>query len=443
MDTHQMDQIEAVSPARIKVVGVGGGGCNAVNRMIDIGMQGVDFVAVNTDAQALVRSQAGARVYIGEKSTRGLGAGGVPEMGRKAAEESAPVLQDAIGSADMVFVTAGMGGGTGTGAAPIVAGLARSLGALTIGIVTLPFSFEGKRRAESAAQGIAQLKEQVDTLIVIPNDRLLKVADQRASLANAFGLADDVLHQGIQAISELITVPGLINLDFADVRAIMQNGGSALMSVGRGRGEQRARKAAEQATNNPLLDLTIHGAQGILLNVMGGPDMSLHEVTEAASMIREIAHPDANVIFGAMISPNLQDEIHISIVATGFDCSFDVPPAVQPAVQQPAAVPSHRQELRSVPELAGMPVSRPAGLPASVQSDARGIVHSSSQASPQPGRPTRAQVSAPGGVSMSAPIHHGQQVARNEEWGSFAPMTFNTDDLDVPTFLRNRARMGG
>jgi cell division protein FtsZ len=277
--------------ARIKVVGAGGGGCNAVNRMISKGLHGVEFIAVNTDAQALAYSQADQCIHIGDKVTRGLGAGGVPEMGRRAAEESAGVLQSAIGSADMVFVTAGMGGGTGTGSAPVVAKVARAMGALTIGIVTMPFSFEGKRRAENAADGVAALRDQVDTLIMIPNDRLLQAVDQRVSLVNAFGLADDVLHQGIQAISELITVPGLINLDFADVRAIMKDGGAALMSVGRGKGEHRGRIAAEAAIANPLLDVTIHGAQGILLNIMGGPDMTLFEVNEGQPW-SAIAHPD-------------------------------------------------------------------------------------------------------------------------------------------------------
>jgi cell division protein FtsZ len=305
-------------------------------------------------------------------------------MGRKAAEESAAYIKEAIGPVDMVFVTAGMGGGTGTGAAPIAAHLARSLGALTIGIVTLPFSFEGRRRTENASQGINELKDAVDTLIVIPNDRLLQVADQRASLNSAFSIADDVLHQGIQAISELITVPGLINLDFADVRTIMQGGGAALMSVGRGKGEQRARMAAEQAIANPLLDITIQGAQGILLNVMGAPDMTLFEVTEAANMIRDIAHPDANVIFGAVIDPEMKDEMRISIVATGFQ-----------RVSDPQA-PVKSQS-----------VNIPAAQPISPVKIIEAVDYFEKPAAPKSFQP---------------------------------PQVINTDDLDTPTFLRNRIR---
>ena len=383
--------------ARIKVVGVGGGGCNAVNRMIEQGLPGVEFVAINTDAQALCRSGASLRVHIGEKATRGLGAGGVPEMGRKAAEESEAALVEVLRDTDMVFVTAGMGGGTGTGAAPVVSRVARSLGALTIGIVTLPFGFEGKKRAENALAGISELKEGVDTLIVIPNDRLLQVVDQRASLRNAFGAADDVLHQGVQAISELITVPGLINLDFADARSIMQDGGAAIMSVGRGHGADRARVAAEGAITNPLLDVTIHGAQGILLNVTGGPDMSLYEVTEAASIVRDIAHPDANVIFGAVIDPNLKDEMRISIIATGFGR-----PAPQPA-----------------------PVLRPAAETHTAQA---------------PAAPVRREVSTqiPAASFEDTWEAAPAQVQAPRQAADFSPRRFNTDDLDVPTFLRRR-----
>ncbi|MEK6256615.1 MAG: cell division protein FtsZ, partial [Chloroflexota bacterium] len=278
--------------ARIKVVGVGGGGCNAVNRMIDEGVQGIEFVAVNTDAQALILSNAGTRVRIGDKLTRGLGAGGDPENGRKAAEESAEELYEVLKGTDMVFITAGIGGGTGTGAAPVVSQIARECGALTIGVVTRPFTFEGARRMKSAEAGIAKLKEQVDTLIVIPNDRLLQIVDKRSSLNDAFAIADDVLRQGIQGISELITIPGLINLDFADVRTIMSEGGAALMAVGNGSGEERAREAAEQAIASTLLDITIDGARGILFNVTGGPDLSLFEVNQAAAIIKETAHPD-------------------------------------------------------------------------------------------------------------------------------------------------------
>ncbi|MEP7135692.1 MAG: cell division protein FtsZ [Chloroflexota bacterium] len=313
------EQLPVESFARIKVIGVGGGGSNAVNRMIDEGIQGVDFITVNTDAQALLLTKAGTRVRLGDKLTRGLGAGGNPEVGRKAAEESADELYNVLKGSDMVFVTAGMGGGTGTGAAPIVAQIARESGALTIGVVTRPFTFEGMRRLQAAEVGINQLKEHTDTLVAIPNDRLLQIADKRASLQDAFRLADDVLHQGIQGISELITIPGLINLDFADVRAIMSEGGAALMAVGKGSGDDRAKKAAEDAISSKLLDITIDGARGVLFNVTGGPNMTLFEVNQAAAIIRETAHPDVNMIFGAVIDPNMGDDIRITVIATGFE----------------------------------------------------------------------------------------------------------------------------
>ncbi|HHH81837.1 MAG TPA: cell division protein FtsZ [Chloroflexi bacterium] len=307
--------------ARIKVVGVGGGGSNAVNRMIEEGLSGIEFVAVNTDAQALLLSDAPIRVRIGDKLTRGLGAGGSPEVGQKAAEESADDLYEVLKGSDMVFIAAGIGGGTGTGAAPVIAQIAKEIGALTIGVVTRPFTFEGAKRAQTAEAGIATLKEQVDTLIVIPNDRLLQIADKRASLQEAFRIADDVLRQGIQGISELITVPGLINLDFADVRTIMSEGGAALMAVGRASGEDRARVAAEQAISSHLLDITIDGARGILFNVTGGSDLSLFEVNQAAAIIKETAHPDVNLIFGAVIDPSMGDELRVTVIATGFERS--------------------------------------------------------------------------------------------------------------------------
>ena len=312
-------QPQTESFARIKVVGVGGGGCNAVDRMIAEGIQGIEFIAVNTDGQALNLSKAPTRVRIGDKSTRGLGAGGNPEMGKRAAEESADELYAVLKGADMVFVTAGMGGGTGTGAAPIISQIAREINALTIGVVTRPFAFEGSRRSQSAEAGIQNLKKQADTLIVIPNDRLLAIVDKKAGLGDSFKIADDVLRQGIQGISELITVPGLINLDFADVRTIMSEGGAALMAVGRATGEDRARKAAEMAIFSELLDITIDGARGILFNVTGGSNLRLFEVNEAAAIIKETAHPDVNLIFGAVIDPELGDEIRITVIATGFD----------------------------------------------------------------------------------------------------------------------------
>ncbi len=316
-ETKHVNKVESF--ARIKVVGVGGGGCNAVNRMIDEGIQGIEFVAVNTDGQALQMSKAQTRVRIGDKTTQGLGAGGNPETGKKAAEESAEELYEVLKGSHMVFVTAGMGGGTGTGAAPIISQISREVGALTIGVVTKPFAFEGAKRLASAETGVTNLKQHADTLICIPNDRLLQIVDKRSSLQDAFKVADDVLRQGIQGISELITIPGLVNLDFADIKAIMSEGGAALMAVGSASGEDRARVAAEQAIFSKLLDITIDGARGILFNVTGGPDLTLFEVQNAAAIIKETAHPDVNLIFGAVIDPNMGDAIRITVIATGFD----------------------------------------------------------------------------------------------------------------------------
>jgi cell division protein FtsZ len=377
--------------AHIKVAGVGGGGCNAVERMIKEGLQGVEFIAINTDAQALMLSSAQMRVRVGEKLTRGLGSGGNPEQGRKAAEESADQLYEVLKGADMVFITAGMGGGTGTGACPIVAQIAREVGALTIGVVTRPFTFEGSRRIQSAEAGIEKLKEQADTLIVIPNDRLLQIVDKRVNLQDAFRVADDVLRQGVQGISELITVPGLINLDFADVRTIMSEGGAALMAVGVGSGDERARQAAEQAISSQLLDITIDGARGILFNVTGGPDLTLFEVNQAAAIIKETAHPDVNLIFGAVIDPNMGDEIRVTVIATGFERA-GMPRRI-------VEVPKPRAEGRS------------AYVPETRQLENVSAV-----------KPPAGQSAAP----MSS--------------SDFQPRTFNTDDLDIPTFLRNRQR---
>ncbi len=326
------------STARIKVIGIGGAGCNAINRMIDEGMQGLEFIAINTDSQALLVSRAEHRVRIGDKVTRGLGAGGNPEIGRAAAEESKDEIRQALAGADMVFITAGMGGGTGTGAAPVVAQICREMKALTIGVVTRPFTFEGPRRGKSAEEGIRNLKESADTLIVIPNDRLMQIIDKKVTMVQAFGQADDVLRQGIQGISELITVPGLINLDFADVRTIMSEGGAALMAIGVGKGEDRARAAAEMAISNRLLDITIDGARGILFNITGGDDLTMYEVNEAAALIKESAHPDVNFIFGAVIDPSLQDEIRVTVVATGYE------PQTQPSQTVAAASGSAGEE---------------------------------------------------------------------------------------------------
>lgn len=304
--------------ARILVIGVGGGGSNAVNRMIQAGVRGVEFAALNTDQQALQRSEAPIRIAIGEKLTRGLGAGGNPSIGERAAEESAEELFHLCSQADMVFIAAGMGGGTGTGAAPVVAEIAQSCGALTVGVVTKPFNFEGARRRQIAEQGLARLKDKVNTLITIPNERLLQVVEKRTSLETAFMIVDDVLRQGIQGISELITEPGLINLDFADVRTIMSDAGQALLGIGMGTGERRALDAVEHAIESPLLETRLEGARSILLSVTGGPDLSLWEVNEAAKAVRSAAHPEANIIFGAMVDEKVGDQVWVTVVATGY-----------------------------------------------------------------------------------------------------------------------------
>ncbi|MFJ7747181.1 cell division protein FtsZ [Peribacillus sp. NPDC097295] len=304
--------------ATIKVIGVGGGGNNAVNRMIEHGVQGVEFISVNTDAQALNLSKAEVKMQIGGKLTRGLGAGANPEVGKKAAEESKEQIEEALKGADMVFVTAGMGGGTGTGAAPVIAGIAKDLGALTVGVVTRPFTFEGRKRATQAQGGIASMKESVDTLIVIPNDRLLEIVDKSTPMLEAFREADNVLRQGVQGISDLIAVPGLINLDFADVKTIMSNRGSALMGIGISSGENRAAEAAKKAISSPLLETSIDGAQGVLLNITGGTNLSLFEVQEAADIVATASDQEVNMIFGSVINENLKDEIVVTVIATGF-----------------------------------------------------------------------------------------------------------------------------
>jgi cell division protein FtsZ len=375
---------ETEGNALIRVVGVGGGGSNAVNRMINENISGVDFIAINTDKQALMASRARQRVAIGERTTRGLGSGGKPEVGSKAAEESEEELHEMLQGSDMVFVTACMGGGTGTGASPLVAKIAREEGALTIGVVTKPFSFEGAQRMRAAETGIEQLKEHVDTLIVIPNDRLLETADRRISLMDSFKMADDVLRQGIQGISELITVPGLINLDFADVQTIMSLGGAALMAVGHGTGEDRARIAAEAALASKLLDVTIAGARGILFNVTGGNNLSLYEINHAAAIIRETAHPDVNMIFGAVIDESMTDEIRITVIATGFE----------------HGAPMMRQMSRAESRL------------------------------PQR-EPVRQSVSRPTAPPVTVPMRE-ERVERVER------PSFQVSDIDIPAFLRKK-----
>jgi cell division protein FtsZ len=404
--------------ARIKVVGVGGGGGNAVNRMVEAGLGGVEFIAVNTDAQALVTQRAKVRVRIGDKLTRGLGAGGNPEVGKKAAEESADELYEVLRGADMVFITGGMGGGTGTGAAPVVASVAKELGALTIGVVTKPFTFEGNRRNQSAESGIEDLKSKVDTLIVIPNDRLLQIVDKRASLQDAFRMADDVLRQGIQGISELITVPGLINLDFADVRTIMSEGGAALMAVGTASGEDRARKAAEAAISSSLLDVTIDGARGILFNVTGGPDMSLFEVNEAAAIIKETAHPDVNLIFGAVVDENMRDQIRITVIATGFERPSGG--VVRPAIVKPATRDPRSTTSQTGYNTMQQPVARPQ-QPAPVE-PSRPAPQPAYNTPPPPPAPQRSAIPEP--PARQTPAPRPSETKRDEP------------DLDVPAFMR-------
>ncbi|MEK3887054.1 cell division protein FtsZ [Bacillus sp. FSL K6-3431] len=323
------------SLATIKVIGVGGGGNNAVNRMIEHDVQGVEFIAVNTDAQALNLSKAEIKMQIGAKLTRGLGAGANPEVGKKAAEESKEQIEEALRGADMVFVTAGMGGGTGTGAAPVIAQIARDLGALTVGVVTRPFTFEGRKRANQAGGGIGAMKDAVDTLIVIPNDRLLEIVDKSTPMLEAFREADNVLRQGVQGISDLIAVPGLINLDFADVKTIMTNKGSALMGIGIATGESRAAEAAKKAISSPLLETSIEGAQGVLMNITGGTNLSLYEVQEAADIVASASDQEVNMIFGSVINDNLKDEIIVTVIATGFDEAPEHPKQQRPSFGQP------------------------------------------------------------------------------------------------------------
>lgn len=335
-------EIVPSSIARIKVIGVGGGGCNAVNRMIASELSGVEFWGINTDAQALTQANAPKRLQIGQKLTRGLGAGGNPAIGQKAAEESRDEIAAALDGSDLVFITAGMGGGTGTGAAPIVAEAAKEVGALTIGVVTRPFNFEGRRRTGQAEEGIAALQGRVDTLIIIPNDRLLHVISEQTPVQEAFRVADDILRQGVQGISDIITIPGMVNVDFADVRAIMADAGSALMGIGTGSGKSRAREAAMAAISSPLMEASIEGAKGVVFNITGGGDLTLHEVSAAADIIYEVVDPNANIIFGAVIDDRLQGEIRMTVIATGF--SNEPQPLPQKTRTVPTPQPSFRRE---------------------------------------------------------------------------------------------------
>jgi cell division protein FtsZ len=396
--------------ARIVVLGIGGGGSNAVNRMIQAGVRGVEFVAINTDAQALARSDAPNRIRIGEKLTRGLGAGGNPSIGEKAAEESAEAIQDLVRDADMVFIAAGMGGGTGTGGAPVIAHLAREAGALTVGVVTRPFSFEGARRRSNAEEGINSLREQVDTLITIPNDRLLQVIDRKTTVEQAFMEVDDVLRQGIQGISELITEPGLINLDFADVKTIMSDSGGALMAIGRGTGESRAQDAARMAISSPLLDISMEGARGVLLNITGGADLALTEISDAADVVAQAADPEASIIFGAVVDPRIENEVRITVIATGFD------------VAERPRQPAYRSRL---------------GRPAYGLSPERTQHSAEQQAS---GRDRGGPVEE---RDRDRPPERDQGPIRVGTIGSTLPEpVFNEgdDDLDIPPFLRGGRR---
>ncbi|GEK02939.1 cell division protein FtsZ [Streptomyces sp. NPDC004009] len=343
--------------AVIKVIGVGGGGVNAINRMIEVGLKGVEFIAINTDAQALLMSDADVKLDVGRELTRGLGAGANPAVGRKAAEDHREEIEEVLKGADMVFVTAGEGGGTGTGGAPVVANIARSLGALTIGVVTRPFTFEGRRRANQAEDGIAELREEVDTLIVIPNDRLLSISDRQVSVLDAFKSADQVLLSGVQGITDLITTPGLINLDFADVKSVMSEAGSALMGIGSARGDDRAVAAAEMAISSPLLEASIDGARGVLLSISGGSDLGLFEINEAAQLVSEAAHPEANIIFGAVIDDALGDEVRVTVIAAGFDGGQ--PPARRDNVLGSSSASASSAPRREEPAPARQPESRP------------------------------------------------------------------------------------
>jgi cell division protein FtsZ len=385
--------------AVIKVVGIGGGGVNAVNRMIEVGLKGVEFIAINTDAQALLMSDADVKLDVGRELTRGLGAGAAPEVGRQAAEDHREEIEEVLKGADMVFVTAGEGGGTGTGGAPVVASVARSLGALTIGVVTRPFSFEGRRRAQQAEDGIAALRAEVDTLIIIPNDRLLSISDRTVSVMDAFKSADQVLLSGVQGITDLITTPGLINLDFADVKAVMTGAGSALMGIGNARGEDRAAVAAEMAIASPLLEASMDGAHGVLLNISGGSDLGLFEINEAAQLVADAAHPEANIIFGAVIDDALGDEVRVTVIAAGFDAG--------------APTPVRRVETRRQPEAEPVPAgSVPSGAPR--PSAATGAPRQSPSAPPAP--PVRPVPTQPPSPPRRTVVFE--------------------DDLDVPDFLK-------
>ncbi|MEE6280242.1 cell division protein FtsZ [Georgenia sunbinii] len=399
--------------AVIKVVGVGGGGVNAVNRMIEVGLKGVEFIAVNTDAQALLMSDADVKLDVGRELTRGLGAGADPEVGKRAAEDHEEEIEEVLRGADMVFVTAGEGGGTGTGGAPVVARIARSLGALTIGVVTRPFTFEGRRRSTQADSGIDALRAEVDTLIVIPNDRLLSISDRNVSVLDAFKSADQVLLSGVQGITDLITTPGLINLDFADVKSVMQGAGSALMGIGSARGEDRAIQASELAISSPLLEASIDGALGVLLSIQGGSDLGLLEIHEAARLVQEAAHPEANIIFGAVIDDALGDEVRVTVIAAGFDHSNAAPAPAEPQ-RVPAAVER--------PQVASPAVASPAVAASAPEAP----VAVSPEPVAQPAPPVPAYAGGNQERSFEVPRVFDEEPVRPRR----------DDDLDIPDFLR-------
>ena len=440
--------------AIIKVVGIGGGGVNAVNRMIEIGLKGVEFIAINTDAQALLMSDADVKLDIGRELTRGLGAGADPEVGARAAEDHADEIEEVIKGADMVFVTAGEGGGTGTGGAPVVARIARSLGALTIGVVTRPFAFEGRRRANSAEEGIAQLREEVDTLIVIPNDRLLSISDRNVSVLDAFKQADQVLLQGVSGITDLITTPGLINLDFADVKSVMANAGSALMGIGSARGEDRSVAAAEMAVSSPLLEASIDGAHGVLLSIAGGSDLGLFEINEAAALVAESAHAEANIIFGATIDDALGDEVRVTVIAAGFDGGMPKRRDEGTVLRRQTAPQQTQQETRNAAQALSSNEQR--GQASSPQSTQRPEPQFRPSQAPQPSQQSNQQPGQQPGQQFEqqrrpAAQPAGQPGQRNPQSGpagqpdqSSTPpparptrqVQFDDDDLDIPDFLK-------
>ncbi|ALG12850.1 cell division protein FtsZ [Kibdelosporangium phytohabitans] len=432
--------------AVIKVVGIGGGGVNAVNRMIEVGLKGVEFIAVNTDAQALLMSDADVKLDIGRELTRGLGAGANPEVGHKAAEDHREEIEEVLKGADMVFVTAGEGGGTGTGGAPVVASVARKLGALTIGVVTRPFSFEGKRRARQAEEGITDLRNECDTLIVIPNDRLLQLGDVGVSLMDAFRSADEVLLSGVQGITDLITTPGLINLDFADVKSVMSGAGSALMGIGSARGEGRAVQAAQKAINSPLLEASMDGAHGVLLAIAGGSDLGLFEINESASLVQESAHPEANIIFGTVIDDSLGDEVRVTVIAAGFDSGTPTHKKLDPqlvASRTPANPPTATAEAGQVAKPTPQPAPEPKPQPAPAIQPAPPVVTQPTTGYTPPATPPQpTQYAAPRTperpTSLPGPRATGLEgVGRGHLPSRPVPVTDDPDDeVDVPPFMR-------